>query len=183
VERRSSGPLTRRGFLSGLGASAFATGISLASPMTAGRAEASLATRTVSMVHQRTDESFAMQYHDGNGYLEEALEAFSHFARDLHAEAETTMDVRLMDLVYMIQRNLDDDSPLILTNGYRTQATNARTRRAASASLHVEGRALDIAHPRVGISELHRAAAQINHGGLGRYRSFIHIDTGPDRRW
>ena len=183
MNSRPIAPLTRRRFMSGLGTCLAATGAGLPALAVPRRATAEETTRVASMVHQRTGESFAMEYHDGRGYLAEALEAFNHFARDLNAEAETTMDLRLLDLIYLIQHNLDDDTPLILTNGYRTKATNARVRHAASSSLHVAGRALDITHSRASVSALHRAAAQIGHGGLGRYRTFIHIDTGEDRRW
>lgn len=179
MERRTSSPLTRRQMLSGL--AAVAAGVILTPDPVAAALPAK--GRGVTMLHQRTGEMLELTYHDGRGYLAEALEAFNHFARDLRTESATTMDMRLLDLVHLIQQDLGSDEPVVLTNGYRSKATNARTRNAASGSLHVEGRALDITHPRAGVATLHRAAAGITKGGLGRYRTFIHIDTGPNRRW
>ncbi len=178
MERRPSSPLTRRQILSGLVA------VTASALLTPGPAAAALPAkaRGVVMTHQRTGEIFEMTYHDGRGYLAEALEGFNHFARDLRSESATTMDMRLLDLVHLIQQDLDDDAPVVLTNGYRSKATNARIRHAASGSLHVQGQALDITHAR-GAAALHRAAAGITRGGLGRYRTFVHIDTGPNRRW
>jgi uncharacterized protein YcbK (DUF882 family) len=178
MERKTSSSLTRRQMLSGLAAVAAGAILSPGPVVAALPAKG----RGVTMLHQRTGEILETTYHDGRGYLAEALEAFNHFARDLRTESATTMDMRLLDLVHLIQQDLGDDAPVVLTNGYRSKATNARIRQAASGSLHVQGQALDITHPR-GAAVLHRAAAGITQGGLGRYRTFVHIDTGPNRRW
>lgn len=168
-------PLDRRGFLASIGACAVAAALP-------GPLRADTTTRHVVMTHQRTGESFTEVYYDAGEYLPGALERFAHFARDLHSKAAHDMDPRLLDLVFLIQRELNSDAPVVLTNGFRAAATNRRIAGASSNSYHVQGQALDIAHP-AGSAALHRAASGADFGGLGRYRSFIHIDTGPRRSW
>ena len=82
-----------------------------------------------------------------------------------------------------------DDSPVRVqvTSGYRSKATNDHLRRSsqnvARNSLHVQARAIDFSLPDVPISALARTARRICPGGVGRYPSFVHIDSGPLRRW
>lgn len=137
--------------------------------------------RNLYMLNQRTGEIFNEIYFDGEDYLPEALDRFAHFARDLRANQVGEMDPRLLDLAADIQELAGIDEPLILTHGFRSPST--RFRRGAANSMHLHGKALDMAHPRLRASDLHRHAAALDRGGLGRYPSFIHIDTGPTRRW
>jgi uncharacterized protein YcbK (DUF882 family) len=177
---------TRRGFLLVAAGGLFGLGCLGAAPARAlaVRPEAPTATeRRLVMVHQRTGEIFDQAYHDGEDYLAPALERFSHFARDLRAEVAGEMDPQLLDLAADLQALVGPDDPLILTHGFRTPATNRRIRNSATNSFHLEGRALDIAHPKIGARALHGHAASLGRGGLGRYRTFVHIDTGPTRRW
>jgi len=167
--------LSRRKFLGAAGACLLGAALPL-------RAIAQATTRQVLMVHQRTGETLAETYFDEGAYQASAVARFSHFARDLSAEATHEMDPRLLDFVWLIQQRLDPETPLVLTNGYRSAHTNRRTTGAAANSFHIKGQALDIAHPK-GSRALHEAAAEAGVGGLGRYRTFVHIDTGPERRW
>jgi uncharacterized protein YcbK (DUF882 family) len=139
--------------------------------------------RALKMVSQRTGEIFDEVYHDGTDYLADALERFSHFARDLREQRAGEMDPELLDLAADLQALVGDEHPLILTHGFRTAASNRRIRNAAKNSFHLEGRALDIAHPGINARALHDHALTLERGGLGRYRTFVHIDTGPTRRW
>ncbi|WP_209427194.1 DUF882 domain-containing protein [Pararhodobacter sp. SW119] len=183
----SNGPNpTRRGFL--LAASAGLIGASClgATPAAAIpflRRDPPAGERRLLMVHQRTGEVFNEVYRNDDGYHAAALEQFALFARDLRAGVAGDMDPRLLDLVADLQSLAGAEEPLILTHGFRTADTNRRLRNGARNSLHMAGRALDIAHPRLSASALHQHALTLAHGGLGRYRRFIHVDTGPTRRW
>lgn len=139
--------------------------------------------RRLLMVNQRTGEVFDEVYRIEDGYLAPALEQFAQFARDLRADVAGEMDPRLLDLAADLQAAVGDEEPLILTHGFRTPETNRRLRNSARNSLHLEGRALDITHPRLSAGTLHQHALALGRGGLGRYRRFIHVDTGPTRRW
>jgi len=77
------------------------------------------------------------------------------------------------------------DRPLAVASGYRTPAYN-RAIRGANASQHVQGRALDLRPPAgmdagqfggiiAGLAET--TCPEI--GGVGQYRTFVHVDTRP----
>lgn len=83
-------------------------------------------------------------------------------------------------------RELLGGVPLVVLSGYRTATYNATLEGAASKSQHVEGRALDLWHPAMEPPEMFRRIqrAQLRGnlpllGGLGLYRSFIHLDVRP----
>ena len=134
--------------------------------------------RSLAMLHQRTGELFHEVYFDGSAYLQEPLDRFAVFARDMRSGRVGEMDPHLLDLAHDLQQLAGPEHPLILTHGFRSAQ-----RGGAARSRHLTGEALDIAHPTLRPSQLHQLAARLERGGLGRYRSFVHIDTGPTRRW
>lgn len=83
-------------------------------------------------------------------------------------------------------RQLLGGVPIVILSGYRTESYNATLEGAASKSQHVQGRALDIWHPALeprDVFSIIRAAQADGRlpllGGLGLYRSFVHMDVRP----
>ena len=83
-------------------------------------------------------------------------------------------------------RELLGNVAIVILSGYRTEAFNATLEGAASKSQHVQGRALDIwhqAHEPIDIYRMLRVAQEDGRlpllGGLGLYRSFVHMDVRP----
>lgn len=83
-------------------------------------------------------------------------------------------------------RALLGDSPLVILSGYRTKAYNSKLEGAALSSQHVQGRALDIAHGTLTPKEMYirilsaqRRGVLPDLGGLGLYKTFVHIDVRP----
>lgn len=81
-------------------------------------------------------------------------------------------------------RNMLGDQPLVILSGYRTPAYNATIEGAAAKSQHCEGRAVDIWHPSMEpdavFSRIRRARLTgllPLLGGIGIYRTFVHIDV------
>lgn len=74
-----------------------------------------------------------------------------------------------------------------VNSGYRSQRTNEmlrqRSRQVAVNSLHIEGKAIDFGLPGVSHRQLCAAASGICRGGVGTYSTFVHIDSGSNRRW
>ena len=136
------------------------------------------AERSLFMLHQRTGEIYHEVYFNGEAYLKEPLDRFAVFARDMRSGTVGEMDPHLLDLAHDLQQLSGPDTPLILTHGFR-----AARRGGPAGSHHLTGEAMDITHPELGPSQLYQLADRLERGGLGRYRSFIHIDTGPTRRW
>lgn len=176
--------LNRRRFLTGAAATltALSAAPAQALPFLRRNAEPEIsAQRSLFMVHQRTHEVFEEVYFDGETYLQDPLERFAAFARDMRTGETGAMDPQLMDLAHDLQHLIGAQEPLILTHGFRSTAREVR--RGAANSRHHHGQALDLAHPRLRPGDLHRHAAALGRGGLGRYRTFVHIDTGPTRHW
>lgn len=83
-------------------------------------------------------------------------------------------------------RTLLGDVAMVITSGYRTPAYNATLEGAAQKSQHVQGRALDVWHPLLEPREMflrirraQRAGQLPSLGGLGLYRTFLHLDVRP----
>jgi hypothetical protein len=82
-------------------------------------------------------------------------------------------------------RALLGDQPLAVHSAYRTVAYNRKIG-GARASQHCEGRAIDFTHPTLRPREIFiriRQAQRAGHlpllGGLGLYRTFVHVDVRP----
>lgn len=86
---------------------------------------------------------------------------------------------------YESVRNLLGDIPLVILSGYRTPEWNKHVEGAAG-SQHVQGRATDIWHPTRSpesmFDEIYSAQTHSRLpllGGLGLYKTFVHIDVRP----
>lgn len=88
-------------------------------------------------------------------------------------------------LLFEAVRECLGDEPLTILSAYRTEDYNAHVG-GAKMSQHVQGRALDIRHkslkPRevfARLLELSKAGELPLLGGLGSYRTFVHMDIRP----
>lgn len=78
--------------------------------------------------------------------------------------------------------------PLVIESAYRSPAYNAalrkRSKKVAKNSLHMRCAAIDFRISGVPIKTIARYAATLKEvGGIGTYRSWIHIDSGRRRYW
>jgi uncharacterized protein YcbK (DUF882 family) len=95
-------------------------------------------------------------------------------------------DGRLSELAALFEevRALLGGRPLVVISAYRTPAHNRKVGGAPN-SQHLQGRALDLRPPlgmtpdqMVGtMKDAHKAGLIPSLGGLGVYRTFVHIDT------
>jgi uncharacterized protein YcbK (DUF882 family) len=143
--------------------------------------------RRVHLVCPETGEAFDGVYWQDGQYLPEAMRRINWLMRDFHCDAVAKIDPSLVDLLHGVTLNLGTRRPISVLSGYRTPSTNIELRHegrpAAPHSQHLVARAADIAVEGIGVARLHRAAGRLNHGGIGLYRGYIHIDTGPVRDW
>lgn len=171
--------LARREFLLG------AAGV-LATPYIVTPAQAAGQTdeRRLSFHNPHTNENFDAVYFSKGQYDEQAMREFYRIARDWRQEKEVKIDNRTINIAYNMQKLLEQSTPLMLVSGYRTPKTN-RLVHGATHSFHMRGEALDITHPHVSTSMLHKVALRIRGGGVGYYPSehFVHVDCGPVRTW
>ena len=127
-------------------------------------------------------ESLILRY---SGYLSSSEHAaFDHLARDRRQNISRKMDGTLIDILENIVKQSGQGGTFTLLSGFRTRATNAILPGAAENSFHLSGQALDIQMDGMTVGEIGASVAE-HPGGLGLYgnNGFVHIDTGPFRRW
>ncbi len=176
---------TRRGFLQ--------LGVTALTCMAARPALAALprvkGVKALAFHNLHTDERLRVTYWQDGKYSPAAHERINHILRDHYSGGVRNMDIRLMDLLYDLQRRLGNDSPLEIISGYRSPRTNLRlassTSGVASRSYHTRGMAIDIRLPGTPLPRLHTAALAMRRGGVGYYPNsqFVHVDVGPLRKW
>ena len=183
----------RRRFLQlGLGAttalalpSAFA---GLSSPSIAQPATAE-AERKLSLLNLHTGEHLHATYWAEGQYQSSELKAINHVLRDHRTGDAYHMDNDLLNLLHVLHQKMDSKQEFQVISGYRSPKTNAALTKKSSGvakkSLHMQGKAIDIRLPGCELSDLRKAAINLQAGGVGYYQKsdFIHIDTGNVRRW
>ena len=148
---------------------------------------ATLATRRLLLHNENTGETIKATYWADGDYVLEELEQIHRLLRDHHAEEMHAIDIKLVNLLYDMSRKLETEEPFHILSAYRTPRTNAKLAErfdgVATNSFHLKGRAVDLDMPGRRKSELLRAALSLRAGGVGNYRTYLHLDTGPVRRW
>ena len=146
-----------------------------------------LSDRKLALYNENTGEAVQATFWAGGDYVLEELETIQWLLRDHHVDEMRSIDLKLLEVMFALQTKLGADRPLHVLSAYRTERTNAKLRGiydgVALNSFHIKGQAVDIRLPGRGKRELYRAARALKAGGVGRYRSYIHIDTGPVRAW
>lgn len=147
--------------------------------------------KTLSLYNINTGELLRdIPFWSNGRYLTEEIKEICYFCRDFRTGKTKPMDIQLLDQLYEIHQHLPNSNPLIqIISAYRSPATNRSLRRTghrvAKKSYHMEGKALDIAVEGVKLADLRATALRYHRGGVGYYprSGFLHIDTGPIRRW
>lgn len=145
--------------------------------------------RSLKLHNALTGEDMNVEYWAEGEFVPDALKALNHFLRDPHNGKVTEIDPRLFHFVHAIAEKLGFRETINIISGYRSPATNNQLRRrnsaAAKGSFHVKGKAVDIRIPGHSTKSVHRAALDLEQGGVGYYprSKYIHIDTGPVRSW
>lgn len=145
--------------------------------------------RRLALFNLNTGERFEGVYAWGAEHDPAAAARLAWLLRDHRADQAHPIDPALLDTLWLLDRRIPGRGFEVIS-AYRTPATQAelaaRWGRAAETSLHTEGRAIDIRRPGLHPLGLVGAAWQLGRGGVGLYRGaspFVHLDTGPRRRW
>jgi uncharacterized protein YcbK (DUF882 family) len=146
--------------------------------------------RILTLHHLHTDEKIEVVYRIGDRYQRDGLQKLNSFLRDFRTGDVAVMDPKLFDLLYDIERRLGHPGGSFeIVSGYRSPRTNAMlrktSRRVASNSLHMSGKALDIRLSSTSTRRIRDSAVSLRRGGVGYYprSNFVHVDTGSVRRW
>ena len=179
---------TRRGFLQ-FGMAAMACAVArpvMALPLAPAGGDG---IRSMAFHNLHTDERLRIAYWANGQYDRAGWAQINHILRDHYSGDSRVMDIRLIDLLWDLQRKLGNDNPIEIISGYRSPATNATLRRltdgVAKQSYHTKGMAMDIRLTGTSLSQLHDTALAMRRGGVGYYpdSQFVHMDVGPVRMW
>ena len=138
---------------------------------------------------QHTGEKFSGTYRVGDRYLPDAFDEINQVLRDYRSNEIFPIDPRAIDIIYMIRKKAESNTPLEILSGYRSPHTNAMLARASNGvaknSLHLTGQAIDFRLPGYSTRALRRLAVNLRAGGVGYYKrsNFLHVDTGSIRSW
>lgn len=133
-----------------------------------------------------TGESFAGVFWAAGRPLSEAMARLEWLLRDPHRDRCRPIDLALLHRLSAMQERLDSDRPFEVLSGFRTPETNRHllSQGAVPDSMHLVGRAVDLRMPGRRTADIYRCALDFA-GGSGFYgrRGFVHVDSGPTRRW
>jgi len=115
------------------------------------------------------------------GYLSPNFKASEFACRHCGKLPPQGMDPKLIDTLQRIRDHVG--VPVRINSGYRCTVHNANVGGAAN-SQHLYGTAADFVVQGMAPSEAYAKLDPLWDGGLGRYNTFTHIDTRPNRaRW
>ena len=145
---------------------------------------------TLKLKNVHTDEELNFVIPKSLEVSRAVISKFDHICRDWRYNQITKMDRQLLSILAKIcEASVDEEKPISveILSGFRTPKTNEMLRRrsvmVAKNSFHKLGKALDFRLPDLDLSQTRASADRYAYGGLGVYKNFIHIDTGPQRRW
>ncbi|MBU4494381.1 MAG: DUF882 domain-containing protein [Acidobacteria bacterium] len=145
--------------------------------------------RTLSFYQTHTCETLDACYWNDGDYVPHSLQQIDLILRDHRTGEVKPIEKKLLDMLFVLQKNLKTDKNIHIISGYRSPQTNQKLRKkslgVAKKSLHMSGKAVDIRIPGIPLQKLRRAAMDLKAGGVGYYpgSDFIHIDTGRVRCW
>lgn len=184
ISDNSEQPLSRRAFVFGC-----AAGLCLPWSATRGSTKMVYPDRTLALHNVHTGEQENITFWADGHYLESGLNQISWLMRDFRTGDVKAIDPRLMNILYLLSRKVENQKPVMVLSGFRSKKTNEMLRKTtegvARRSFHMAGRAIDIRIPRIKSVDVQKAALRLGGGGVGYYPSsnFVHLDTGPVRTW
>ncbi|MHD0644713.1 YcbK family protein [Pseudomonas aeruginosa] len=145
--------------------------------------------RCLTLYRQASKETANFCYwRKGQGLDQTGYQKANYILRDVEYRYMGQMDVRLLDVLFLIQQWLRQEgrrSDIHILSGIRTPAHNAVLEGAAKNSEHMHGKAADIFIPGLKTNLLAVMTRIIGVGGVGIYpvKNFVHVDTGNVRVW
>jgi uncharacterized protein YcbK (DUF882 family) len=141
------------------------------------------APRRLRLRHAANDAAFSGPWHNGLAPDPAAMRELSQVLADTRTGAIRPFDPRVIDILWELGER-ERIADFTVLSGYRTPGTNAIVE-GAPDSQHMRAAALDLLIPAPRLAAFAGAALALARGGVGLYasRGFVHIDSGPVRRW
>lgn len=142
------------------------------------------ASRRLQLRHAHTGARFSGPYHDGRTADPAAMADLSFVLADSRTGAMRPFDPQAIDVLWEVAQRTGAKGEFLIFSGYRTPATNALVD-GAGDSQHLRAAALDVHVSAERLADFGEAALRLGLGGVGIYaeRGFVHLDSGPVRRW
>lgn len=139
--------------------------------------------RRLQLHHAASGAKFSGIYHNGMAPDPVAMKELSQVLADTRTGAVRDFDPAAIDILWELGQG-QKFTEFVVLSGYRTPATN-RAVHGAGDSQHLRAAALDIQIPAGKYNSFSEAALRLARGGVGLYgdQGFIHLDSGPVRRW
>lgn len=145
---------------------------------------------SLSLCNAHTDERLSVTFRKADGtYDIEALNALNWIMRCHFTNQQTVMDVNTIEFLNLVDNRLGGGNEIQIISGFRSPTYNSlissNGRHVAKQSLHLVGKAIDIAIPGTDLNTVRRTAVALQMGGVGYYpgAGFVHIDSGKFRTW
>jgi uncharacterized protein YcbK (DUF882 family) len=140
--------------------------------------------RRIQLRHAFTGARFDGIWHNGIAPDEVAMAELSAALADSTTIRPRTFDTAVLEIVWQVANRARLGPELVIRSGYRTPAIN-RAVHGAGDSQHLRAGALDLEVPAGRMPMVVDTALKLEAGGVGVYRrrGFVHLDSGPVRRW
>jgi uncharacterized protein YcbK (DUF882 family) len=145
--------------------------------------------RQLSFYHTHTRLSLDVVYYQNGEYVDSALDEINRFLKDFRSGEIAEINPELLDILHDVRNDLGTDAAFEVISAYRSPQTNemlrATTSGVAKNSQHIKGNAIDVRLRGIRTTTLRDTAVRMQRGGVGFYpkSDFVHVDTGPVRRW
>jgi len=145
---------------------------------------------SLTLFNTHTQERISVDFRKNDGsYDIDALNGVNWILRCHFSNQQTVMDVNTIEYLNLLDNRLGGGNEIHIISGYRSPAYNrflaSSGRHVARHSLHMSGKAIDIAIPGIDLPTVRRTAVALKLGGVGYYpgAGFVHIDSGKFRTW
>lgn len=145
---------------------------------------------SLSLYNTHTEERVSVTFRRADGsYDVDALNAVNWILRCHFSNQQTVMDVDAIEYLNLVDKRLGGRNEIHIISGYRSPSYNSRLlhsgQHVVKHSLHLLGKAIDIAIPGIDLNTVRRTAVALRLGGVGYYPGdgFVHIDSGTFRTW
>lgn len=142
----------------------------------------------IAIYNYHSDDFAEVTYRQGRKYDQNALSLIKYLMRSRGNDSMHSIDIGIIELMDHLQDHFGAETVEVIS-GYRSPKYNKTLRLegrgAASESLHMKGKAVDLHLDEVSEEELYRYVKKLGIGGAGLYPryAFVHADVGPRRTW
>ena len=140
--------------------------------------------RRLAIRHAATGARFAGAWHDGRFPDPGAMAELSEVLADTRTGAVLPFDPAAIEVLWEVVRRTGLAGDITILSGYRTPQTNYAVHGAGDRQ-HLRAGAVDVMLAPERLAGFAEQAMLLGRGGVGVYqaRGFVHVDSGPVRRW